>query len=684
MRKIKTKLVVVVFAMILSMGLVIGAVSAYVTYSSNTAILKASMVETAQTAAIAITNGLDRYKVVAQEAGLNATLSIPEVSAEEKSRILEQKAKNFGFVDYNIVDLKGNGLLYDVNVADREYFRKAIQGITSVSDVLIHKITGNMNFVVAAPLWEYGRTQSKVVGVVYFAADVKVLTEAIKDVRIGEGGGVYMLDQKGTVIAYNVDYNAVLKKENTIEDAKQNKGLKALAKLETDMIAQKTGFGGFTYEKEKQMIAYTPVGINNWSIAAEIKEAEFMGGVKLALFSMIGLTVLSVVIIGFIMYQVASKISKPIIAIEQAAKKMQDGLLDVTVDSSSKDEVGALARSFSQTASMLRSYIQEIERVLYEFSQGTFNGRDMMEMKGEFQGIQTAVEKIRTSLSTTLFEINEAAEQVAHGSTQVASGSQLLSQGATEQAGTLEELAAKVAEITQAGQTTAMNIDNASQKINSVSNVIEDSHTKMQEMIRAMQDIKMTSNEISKIIKTIEDIAFQTNILALNAAVEAARAGTSGKGFAVVADEVRRLANMSAQAANTSTELIEASIKAVEEGSKLSKVTASKMQEVVQGAEEISLIVTDIAYATMMESMSLQEVNQGFEQISNVVQTTSATAEQSAATSQELSSQAHLLKTLVDQFVLESEPREENTDVEVVDAEAAAGPAGAQISDKYA
>ncbi len=659
MKKIKTKLVVVVFAMILSMGLVIGAVSAYVTYSSNTAILKTSMMETAKTAAIAVTNGLDRYKVVAQEAGLNATLAIPEVSADEKSRILEQKAKNFGFVDFNIVDLKGSGILYDVSVGDREYFRKAVQGITNVSDVLVHKVTGKINIIVAAPLWEYGRAQGKVIGVVYFAADVKVLTDTIKDIKIGENGGAYMLDQQGTVIAYNIDYTSVTNKENTIADAKQDKSLQALAKLEEEMIQQKTGFGDFTYNKEKQMIAYTPVGLNNWSIAVEISEQEFMGGVSLALLSMIGLTVLGVLIVGLIMYQVASKISKPIVAIEQAAKKMQDGLLDVSIDHAGKDEVGALAVSFSQTAAMLRGYIQEIERVLHEFSQGVFNGDKMMEMKGEFKEIQVAVEKIRTSLSHTLAELDDASEQVANGSAQVASGAQLLSQGATEQASTLEELAAKVTEITETGQNTAVNIDNASQKINAVSYTIEDSHSRMQEMMRAMQDIKSTSNEISKIIKTIEDIAFQTNILALNAAVEAARAGASGKGFAVVADEVRRLANMSAQAANTSTELIEASIKAVEEGSKISRATAEKMKEVVQGAEEISLIVTDIAYSTMMESMALQEVNQGFEQISNIVQTTSATAEQSAATSEELSSQAQLLKTLVGLFVLESAPRVE-------------------------
>lgn len=654
-----------VVTMLMAIAILLGGLSAYFTYDSNMSTLETSMIETAEAAAVSVMNGLDKFKVVAQETGINATLAIPEVPLEEKRAILEEKRNNFGLVDVNLVDTSGNGLLYDVNIADRDYFRKAMQGIANISDIVVHRVTGESNIIIAAPLWRYGKQGTVVVGVVYYAADIKILTDAVSKIQIGEHGGTYILDQAGTMIAYNRDYAAVTGKRNIQNMAQTDNKLSALADLEAQMTQGLTGSGRYSMEGKSQLLSYAPIGLNDWSIAVHAYTNDFTQAIVQSIVFMLVVATIAVIVGSLVVIRIATRLAKPIVDVEAAARQMHEGNLDVEVVSQSNDETASLAKTFTDTAAMLLSYIKDIERLLQEFAVGQFNGDPIANLKGEFQGIEYSVEQIRHQLSDTLGDINQAADQVASGSDQVASGASLLSSGATQQASTLEEMAMKIADINNKAQETASNIDTASQKINTVSFDVEDGQAKMKEMIQAMDHIRNTSNEISKIIRTIEDIAFQTNILALNAAVEAARAGESGKGFAVVADEVRRLATMSAQAANNTSLLIEASIKAVNDGAKISDATADKMQEVVEGTESINLIVTDIAYATMMQSMALQEVNAGFDQLSQVVQTNSATAEESAAASEELSSQSQLMKRLVSSFQLMGQSRvvsEEPTD----------------------
>lgn len=263
-----------------------------------------------------------------------------------------------------------------------------------------------------------------------------------------------------------------------------------------------------------------------------------------------------------------------------------------------------------------------------------------------------AMRDINGRLSSTLSQINQAANQVSAGSDQVSSGAQALSQGATEQASSVEELAATITDISGQVKSNAESALNAKEKSEMAGTEIAASNQKMQELIAAMEEISKSSQEIGKVIKTIEDIAFQTNILALNAAVEAARAGAAGKGFAVVADEVRNLASKSADAAKSTTALIEGAITAVSNGTQLVDVTAKSLLSVVTGTQEVASIVNDISTASAEQASSIAQVTQGIDQISSVVQTNSATAEESAAASEELSGQAQMLNNLVGQFKL--------------------------------
>lgn len=353
----------------------------------------------------------------------------------------------------------------------------------------------------------------------------------------------------------------------------------------------------------------------------------------------------------------------PINQVVTAATKIVQGELDVTLEVKSNDEIGMLARSFIEMSTSLREIISDVGYVLDELSQGNFLVSTRCEERyiGDYSNILTASQRISDKLSDTLSQINEASVQVSAGSDQVSSGAQALSQGATEQASSVEELAATINEISTQVKETADNAHNANQVVNETGAEIQNCDRQMQELNAAMNDISQKSSEIGKIIKTIEDIAFQTNILALNAAVEAARAGAAGKGFAVVADEVRNLASKSAEAAKNTTALIGESILSVENGTKLTVATAESLNLVVERSKQIESAVQRISEATDEQASSLNQVTTGVDQISSVVQTNSATAEESAAASEELNGQAQMLKTLVGQFKLKGNTTKPST-----------------------
>ncbi len=351
----------------------------------------------------------------------------------------------------------------------------------------------------------------------------------------------------------------------------------------------------------------------------------------------------------------ARSLTKPIRMIEAASRQLAEGNLDVEISYHSKTELGSLADSMRETVQSLKNYIGEIERTLGELAKGNLNVKSQAVFKGSFVALEQSIQSIANALNRDLVQLSHSSEQVASGSNQVSSGSQALAQGAAEQASSVEELAATINEISAQVKNTAEHANQAGKKMDETSAEVDTCSLQMQQMVEAMAEITESSNEIGKIIKTIEDIAFQTNILALNAAVEAARAGAAGKGFAVVADEVRNLASKSAEAAKNTTALIEGSIKAVEHGTKIVGSTAESLNKVIESTQYVDGLVEKISQAANEQANSITQVTQGVDQISGVVQTNSATAEQSAAAAQELSSHAQLLKQLVGHFQLQEE-----------------------------
>ncbi len=365
------------------------------------------------------------------------------------------------------------------------------------------------------------------------------------------------------------------------------------------------------------------------------------------------LVILSIIIMSIF---IRHSVSGPLSRLTELARTMEEGDLglkdgrNITINIRSNDEIGYLAEIFGGTISRLKGYIGEISGVLEAISEGNLTIETRQDYVGDFASIEESLNGILDKLNSTMSQIVESSAHVSNGSEQMAMGAQDLSQGAVEQASAIEEVEGSIEEISGHVSETAGNAQKATEKVHSVGGQIMESNQKMQEMIGAMQEINANSGEIEKIIKTIENIAFQTNILALNAAVEAARAGEAGKGFAVVAEEVRDLAGKSSEASQSTAELIERSIASVKRGTEIANETAARLEAVVAGAHQVTEMTSGIAEAARIQASAVAQVQEQISQISGVVQTNSATAEESAATSQELSAQAGLLKNLTSMF----------------------------------
>ena len=384
----------------------------------------------------------------------------------------------------------------------------------------------------------------------------------------------------------------------------------------------------------------------------ERNESEKASLQEITIFRWLCIFTFLIVLVGSLFLAVVTtrKITGIVKKVEEVVIGLSKGDLKSTIDYQANNEFGSLVERMNFSFKELLKYVETIDYVMGEYAKGNFACATDVEFLGDFKNIKISVRNFRSKISDVLSELHAASEQVNVGAGQVASGAQALAQGATEQAGSVEDLSDRINEISEQISKSAEYAQNANVVGHKASEVVNRSRDEMKQMLGAIKDIAVASEDIQKIIKVIDDIAFQTNILALNAAVEAARAGNAGKGFAVVADEVRNLAQKSADAAKNTTELIGRSLQHVKNGEELAANTDAAFDEMANQTTQILDMVEKIADSSRQQADAIANISQGVKQISSVVQMNSATSEESAAASEELSGQANVMKSLLNQF----------------------------------
>jgi len=643
--------------------LILGVVGSYMCYASTVNSLKLSLSASASIAQKAASEKIDELSKAIGEIASQSPVWDSSVSSGQKNTFLAQKVTQYGFLGGYTVSLSG-AREDGTSLLSCDYFQAAKSGKTFLSSPSVDTSTNKLIMTLSAPIWANGTKDSSVVGVLCFTIPQSAVNSVIEGIAVGSSGSAYMIDRDGNPVA-NIDLQKIFDKVNIGESAKTDPSLVQMAALHVKAMTGETGFGQYTYQGTKKFLAYAPVsGSNGWSLCVNAPVGDFTGGVTTTI------TVSAILMLIFLSFTlwgslyISRSLSVPVNIFVDRISRLADG--DVTSPlqdfKTETAEFENLRQSIQKTLGNTDAVITDIDYLLSEISDGNLdlNSRATDRYVGDYSHILTSIRLLKKSLTESFGNILEVSEQVSAGSSQVSSGAQALAQGATEQASSIQELSASIAEISSHVKENAEDALKARDLSASTAEIMQGSVQNMAFAREAMEKIESTSKNIGKVIKAIDDIAFQTNILALNAAVEAARAGAAGKGFAVVADEVRNLSQKSAEAAKSTTALIESSIEAVEKGSALVNRTGDSFAEVSAKNSEVVRLVDSISVQAQEQSTAVSQVSIGIEQVSSVVQMNSATSEESAAASEQLSGQAAVLKELVGRFRLSKSFAEED------------------------
>ena len=579
---------------------------------------------------------LQNYKNIAKASGSDMTL-IGNIPNEVRMKKVEQLAKQYGFTSGNLLDKKGVSIKDGTDFSDRDYVKAALNGKTNISDVTLSKYTNTYGISIAAPLISSGR----IIGVVYYRADVDFMNDIVKHISVGQGSYAYILDENNNVIAH--------KNEKYIMNDKYKE---MIPKDIKNCISSQNGSMTCSYGGDKYICGYSKIDKTaNWRVVIASPESAYNSDIlrfvkKLVISDIIAL--IAAIIVALI---IARVISRPIVRVKNLLSALAQGDLSVQLnDTKNKDELGILQNSAVSLNRMLSDMLTQSGDVLSKMAAYDLTSEDMREYPGKFNELAASINSIKAILSNMILNIQNSSVNVDGGSKQLAEAASMLSEGTMAQASSLQKLVTDVENVAQNINANSDKTIFVNESLGNLDSEIKDGNQKMQELSNVVRTVEEMSEDIKKIVNTIDGIAFQTNILALNASVEAARAGESGRGFAVVAQEIGTLATKSSDASKKTAELIEKCIKGIESAKEYADITSDSLAKIVSDSNNIANAFDEMSKANEIQAKNANDIRNEIENISQVVQSNTATAQQTAASTEVLSEQAAALKDMTGRF----------------------------------
>lgn len=634
--KLSTKISIVFSLTIIILVYIIGTEACLYSYSSTISLVEKNSRSSAKTTARDIEALLQNYKNIAKASGSDITL-IGNVPNEVRVKKVEQLAKQYGFTSGNLLNKKGVSIKDGTDFSDRDYVKAALNGKTNISDVTLSKYTNTYGISIAAPLISSGRF----IGVVYYRADVDFMNDIVKHISVGQGSYAYILDENNNVIAH--------KNEKYIMNDKYKE---MIPKDIKNCISSQNGSMTCSYGGDKYICGYSKIDKTaNWRVVIASPESAYNSDILRFVKKLVISDIIALIVAIIVALIIARVISRPIVRVKNLLSALAQGDLSVQLnDTKNKDELGILQNSAVSLNRMLSDMLTQSGDVLSKMAAYDLTSEDMREYPGKFNELAASINSIKAILSNMILNIQNSSVNVDGGSKQLAEAASMLSEGTMAQASSLQKLVTDVENVAQNINANSDKTIFVNESLGNLDSEIKDGNQKMQELSNVVRTVEEMSEDIKKIVNTIDGIAFQTNILALNASVEAARAGESGRGFAVVAQEIGTLATKSSDASKKTAELIEKCIKGIESAKEYADITSDSLAKIVSDSNNIANAFDEMSKANEIQAKNANDIRNEIENISQVVQSNTATAQQTAASTEVLSEQAAALKDMTGRF----------------------------------
>ena len=637
--KLRKKMSLAFGILVIAIILAIGGVAYSKSVAMGVSDAKNTMKIAAGVASSEIQEKLSDFVKITQMAGMDVTLAT-ESNDVKIAAYIDNLAEGYGFTSGNILNKSGISRKDGTDFSDREYVKRALAGEVNISELTVSKYTGQYGFSVASPI----HSGDKINGVVYFRMDVDFVDAILQKISVSENSYTFLVDGEGLIIVHP--------DESLIGNLYINDPENGLGVVADEILSGECGSGEFTVDGVKYLCGYSPIsGTDGWNIVVAAPQNDFMAVVYDTVKSLLFMDIIAIIIALLVAGLFARTITYSIVKVSEQLSAIAEGNLSTNIEATKrKDEVGKLQNAAHDLQTTFQNMIGETNDILGSMADYDLTKSNMNSYPGEFNQISVSVNRIKGILNHLIRDVQESASSVGMGSGELADAADALAAGTVTQASSINQLVSNMEDMTERISRNSENEERVEARLEELDNLIQNGNAKMGQLREVVKEIEDMSSDIKNIVGTIDTIAFQINILALNASVEAARAGESGRGFAVVADEVGSLAEKTSASSKMTAELIANCLKQIERAMECAESTAGCLKDIVDNSEVISDAFKDISVDTKEQAEKSLHIKVEIANISDVVQTNTATAEETAAATQELSEQAKSLSKLISKF----------------------------------